>query len=223
MMSIGMYVRSLLRGRLARAEARRNRKLGPHVEDKYPDDEPLAEQRLSLSRRKPLMFRPLTPSDILAFHALRLEALRLHPESFVPTYDEERSIDPAAIAPRFRDDWISGGNFILGAYVFGWLVGAVGVRRWSRHKQRHKATLWLLFTHAAVRGQGIGRQLLEQAIDRCRRDPDLELLQLTVSGESDVARELYVSAGFQSYGIEQQALKLGDRYIDVELMAIPLA
>lgn len=180
------------------------------------------EQRLSLLRRGPLTFRPLTTSDLLAFRALRLEALRLHPESFVPTYDEERSIDPAAIAPRFRDDWISGGNVIIGAYIFGWLVGAVGVRRWSRYKQRHKATLWLLFTHAAVRGQGIGRQLLEQAIDHCRRDPEVEHLQLSVGNESGAARELYLSAGFRPYGIERQAMKLGDRYIDVELMAIPL-
>lgn len=195
-------------------------KAGSHMEDEYPEDEPRAEPRLSLSRRQPLSFRLLTPSDLLAFRALRLEALRLHPESFVPTYDEERSIDPAEIAPRFRDDWVSGGNFILGAYTFGWLVGAVGVRRWSRYKQRHKATLWLLFTHATVRRRGIGRELLERAIEQCRRDPELELLQLTVSTESDLARELYVSAGFHSYGIEPQAMKLGDRYIDVELMVI---
>lgn len=184
------------------------------------ESEPQADQRLRLLDRPLLTFRMLTTADILAFRALRLEALRLHPESFVPTYDEERSVDPATIAPRFRNDWISGGNFILGAYVYGWLVGAVGVRRWPRHKQQHKATLWLLFTHAAVRGQGIGRTLLERVIEQCRHDPDLEQLHLSVGSESAAARRLYASVGFQPYGIEPHAMKLGDRYIDVELMAL---
>lgn len=184
--------------------------------------EPPEERRLSLVDRQPLTFRLLTTTDILAFRALRLDALRLHPESFVPTYDEEQRIDPAMIAPRFRNDWISGGSFIIGAYVFGWLVGAVGVRRWPRRKQQHKATIWLLFTRTDVRGQGIGRELLELAIEQCQQDPDLEQLHLSVGCESHAARQLYTSLGFRSYGIEPHALKLGHQYIDVELMVLPV-
>ncbi len=180
-------------------------------------------QRLSLVRRPALSFRMLTAEDELAFRALRLEALRLHPESFVPSYDEERDIDPETIPPRSRSDWMSGGNFILGAYAFGWLAGAVGVRRWPRRKQRHKATLWLIFTDPAVRGQGVGRKLLERAIMECQSDPELELLHLSVGSESQAARVLYTNLGFQPYGVEPQAMKLEDRYIDVELLALPVS
>lgn len=179
-------------------------------------------QRLSLLRRPSLSLRMLTSADDLAFRTLRLEALRLHPESFVPSYDEERSVDPETIAARSRHDWINGGNFIIGAYAFGWPAGAVGVRRWTRRKQRHKATLWLFFTHPAVRGQGVGRKLLEQAIEQCRHDSELELLHLSVGSGSGAARQLYASLGFQPYGIEPKAMKLEDRYIDVELMALPV-
>lgn len=165
--------------------------------------------------------RTLGTSDIPAFRALRLDALRLHPESFVPTYEEERSVEAAAVAAKFRNDWINDGNFILGAYRNGWLVGAIGVKRWPRQKQRHKATIWLLYTHADMRGRGTGRRLLEAAVERCRRDPDIEMVHLSVGRESDTARRLYASLGFESYGIEPRALKLGDcHYIDVEMMAL---
>lgn len=165
--------------------------------------------------------RALTTSDTPAFRALRLDALRLHPESFVPTYEEERAADSRSVASRFRDDWIHGGNFILGAYRQGWLVGAVGVKRWPREKQRHKATIWIMYTTEEVRGQGTGRQLLDAALDRCRLDPEIELVHLSVSGESSAARTLYASAGFRTCGIEPRALKLGeDHYVDVEQMVL---
>ena len=209
-------------GRVARI-ADSTEKAEPVLIDPQSAPEPRDDQRLSLVRRPALSFRMLTAEDELAFRALRLEALRLHPESFVPSYEEERGIDPEAVPPRSRSDWMTGGNFILGAHAFGWLAGAVGVRRWPRRKQRHKATLWLIYTDPAVRGQGVGRKLLKHAIDQCRRDPELEVLHLSVGSESAAARVLYTGLGFQPYGIEPRAMKLEDRYIDVELMALPVS
>lgn len=165
--------------------------------------------------------RALTTSDTPAFRSLRLDALRLHPESFVPTYEEERAADSRSVASRFRDDWIHDGNFILGAYRQGWLVGAVGVKRWPRQKQRHRATIWIMYTHADFRGQGTGRQLLDAALDRCREDDDIELVHLSVSSDSGAAKNLYLGAGFRTYGIEPRALKLENgHYVDVELMVL---
>jgi RimJ/RimL family protein N-acetyltransferase len=165
--------------------------------------------------------RALTTSDTPAFRALRLDALRLHPEAFVPTYEEERAADSRSLASRFRDDWIHDGNFILGAYRHGWLVGAIGVKRWPRQKQRHKATIWLMYTTQEIRGQGTGRELLDAALDRCRQDPEIELVHLSVSSGSSAARALYANAGFRTYGIEPRALRLDeDRYIDVEQMVL---
>lgn len=150
------------------------------------------------------------------------DARRLHPEAFVPTFEEERSVDPALLGPEVQTAWISDGSFLLGAYHHDQLVGAAGIRRSPRHKQRHKATLWILFAHPSVQGHGIGRRLLEAALDRCRRTPELELLHLTVGTESAAARRLYLSVGFQPYGMEPQSMKLEDHYIDVELMALRL-
>jgi ribosomal protein S18 acetylase RimI-like enzyme len=127
---------------------------------------------------------------------MRLEALRRHPEAFILTYEDERAVDPAMIAPRFRDEWFRGENFIFGAFVGGWLVGAVGVRCGARVKQRHRATVWLHSTDPAVRGSGIGRRLLEDAIGRCREHLAITVMHLSVGGKSRVARDLYRRLGF---------------------------
>ena len=175
-----------------------------------------------LPTRAPIDIQVLSSDHILAFRALRLDALRHHPEAFVPTWEDERSVEPAIVAARFRNDWTSDGSFILGAFSGGRLVGSVGVRRWPREKQRHRATMWILYTDPSFRGRGIGRRLLHEAIAQCRLLPDLEVLQLSVSTESRAARQMYVDAGFRSCGVEPKALRLPDRYVDVEMMVLDL-
>jgi RimJ/RimL family protein N-acetyltransferase len=197
--------------------------MGSPVVNPHPLDTGLyGRQRFSLVTTVPFEIRALGTEHIPVFRALRLEALRQHPEAFVPTWEEERAVDPSTAAARFRNDWVSEGNFILGAFVHGRLVGAIGVRRWTRQKQNHRATIWLFFTDPVVRGQGIGRSLLNAAIEECRRHPELELLHLSVSVESDSAYRLYAQAGFRCYGVEPRAIRLEDRSIDVALMVLEL-
>ena len=184
-----------------------------------PLDTPILADPRPVSMLGPVTLRTLSHVDLPDFRVLRLEAVRRHPETFVPTAEEAQAHDPAA---RARTDWLDDGSFILGAYRGEQLVGALGVRRATRRKLAHKATLWLLYTQAAVRGQGIGRQLLQAAIARCRQEPELAVLQLTVGNESEAAQRLYARAGFQAYGVERQAMQLDDRSIDVTLMALDL-
>lgn len=194
-----------------------------HVVRPHPlDADAFGWPHFSVISTAPVRIESLTTDHIPAFRALRLDALRRHPEAFIPTWEEERRVDPSTIASRYRDDWIHDGNFILGAFLHGRLVGAIGVRRWGRQKQRHRATIWLLFTDPSARGRGIGRSLLNDAIDRCRSHPEIELLHLSVSVESETARRLYEDAGFACYGVEPKAIKLDDRVIDVALMALDL-
>jgi RimJ/RimL family protein N-acetyltransferase len=45
------------------------------------------------------------------------------------------------------------------------------------------------------------------------------VVQLTVVAGNETARRLYAGLGFEEYGLEKKALKLGDRYFDEILMA----
>lgn len=166
--------------------------------------------------------RYLNESDAHAFQILRLDALREFPEAFGMTYAEERDSPWSEYLQRFHTEWISGDSVILGAFLSGRLVGALGLRRWMREKQRHKGYIWIFFLEPEARGNGFGRHLLNAGLQYARQLPGLAQIQLSVSAGSQSARTLYVSFGFEPFGCERHALKVQDRFIDLELMALNL-
>ncbi len=104
----------------------------------------------------------------------------------------------------------------------GQLVGLAGFRREEEAKKRHKGVIWGMYVPNELRGQGIGKALLEAAIEYAKSLPDLERINLAVVLTNKEARLLFVAHGFQSYGTERKALKLHDRYFDQELMTLPI-
>lgn len=182
-----------------------------------------AERRTWVVQRDAKSIRFLEERDASAFRLLRLEALRELPEAFGPTYVEERNMPCEEYFRRFKEDWISGDNAIVGAFQGARIVGAVGLRRWTREKQRHKAYIWILYVELDARGSGIGKQLLDEIITYGRHMEGLDQVQLSVSAESHSVRSLYASSGFRPYGREQGALKIDDRCIDLEFMALHFA
>lgn len=169
-----------------------------------------------------LDIRSLTAANAHQFHELRLQALCEFPEAFGATYMEARDSPWSSFIQRFEAEWIAGDNMIMGTFQEGRLVGSLGFRRWSREKQRHKGYIWLFYVTPNMRGQGIGTRLFRDALRYTGALPGLEQLQLSVAVEGRTARSLYAAFGFESYGCERRALKLGDRYVDTELMALHL-
>lgn len=178
------------------------------------------EERTWVEQRGTKSIRFLEERDASAFRLLRLEALRELPEAFSPTYAEERDMPWEEHSRRFKEQWISGDNAIVGAFQGARLVGVVGLRRWTREKQRHKAYIWILYVELDARERGIGKQLLDAIIAYGRDLEGLNQVQLSVSAENHPVRSLYASSGFRPYGCEQGALKINDRCIDLELMAL---
>ncbi|MGI8855840.1 MAG: GNAT family N-acetyltransferase, partial [Thermomicrobiales bacterium] len=109
--------------------------------------------------------------------------------------------------------------FVLGAWAPE-LVGTVGFFRQSGQKARHKGMIWGMYVAPEARGQGLGRALLAETLARAAAVPGIELIQLNVVTTNTAAHALYLSLGFTVYGTERHALKLGDRYVDEELMAL---
>lgn len=160
--------------------------------------------------------RRLTEDAAAEFWALRLRALRDHPEAFGRSYEESLLVPAAAVSPQFRAEWTLPHGVMLGAMAGGLLVGIVGVRLLEPEPQRHKATIRSVYVAPEHRGRGLARSLLEAAIAQATVMPGLEQLQLTVGTERAAARRLYASLGFESFGVERRALKHGDRYVDEE-------
>jgi ribosomal protein S18 acetylase RimI-like enzyme len=156
--------------------------------------------------------RLLSGADAPDFQAFRLEALERHPAAFAAAPEEEagRSLEEVAL----RLD----GGAVFGAFVDGRLVGSAGFAQPERAKKRHKGLLWGVYVQAALRGQGLGRCLVERVIDHARSR--VEQLHATVSATNLAARELYRRLGFQIYGLEPRGLKVGDHYFDQELLVL---
>jgi len=164
--------------------------------------------------------RVLRADDARAFRALRIRALRDHPEAFGRTPDEVDSAD--VLAERFGRAAGSETDFALGAFDAEGLVGIAGCHRELLAKHRHVATVWGVYVAPERRGAGLGRALMQAVMDRARKWPDLEYLWLEVTTTNVEARGLYVSCGFTTMAVKSRSLKLGSRYYDEELMVLDL-
>lgn len=167
--------------------------------------------------------RILNEHDIANFRSLRLRALQETPDAFGGTYDEFSLESLSSIAERTLPKESFPERFVLGAFDSdNSLVGVVGCYRESHKKSRHKATVWGMYVAPEVRGQGIGKQLMQALLTRCTTITGIEQIHLGVVTTNVAARHLYETLGFRTYGIEPHALKDGERYVDEEFMLLSL-
>ena len=164
--------------------------------------------------------RLLTGNDAEPWWHLRLLALRDAPSSFAESVDEHesRSID----STREFFQALSDENFIVGMFEGDELAGMAGFYRHKHAKFRHKGTIWGVYVRPESRRKGAARAILNEVIRRAEMIPGLEQVLLVVAATQHNARRLYESLGFRKYGVEPRSLKIGDQYIDDELMLLYL-
>jgi RimJ/RimL family protein N-acetyltransferase len=162
--------------------------------------------------------RLLTEHDVEEFVRLRLEALTREPYAFGRAPEDPLPWPPDSVGSRLRA--VPEGNFLVGAFEGRQMVGQAGFFRFEGRKEHHKGSIWGVYVTAAMRGQGVAKAMLTQMFDRVRSYPDLEQVSLSVSVRQEAARQLYSALGFEVYGYERHALKVGDTYVDEEHMVL---
>lgn len=166
-----------------------------------------------------MLVRMLGPADATLYRSLRLRALREHPDAFTSSWEEERELPVEAAAQRLA------AHPFWGAYRQAELYGFVGLQREPRTKNRHKATVMGMYVAPEVAGQGVGRKLLAALVAHARLN-GLASLVLTVTDGNERAVRLYTSAGFRSFGIEPDAIRVAGRplaknHMHLDLNATP--
>jgi ribosomal protein S18 acetylase RimI-like enzyme len=71
-----------------------------------------------------------------------------------------------------------------------------------------------------MRGKGAGRALLKAVLERAAGIEGVEQILLTVATTQAAALRLYRALGFESFGCERRALKIGGGYVDEEYMVL---
>jgi ribosomal protein S18 acetylase RimI-like enzyme len=90
-----------------------------------------------------------------------------------------------------------------------------------RRPIRHIGDVFGMYVVPECAGRGVGRLLLDACLARAR-ETGLEQLRLTVTEINVRAKSLYERAGFRAFGLEHNAVKVGEQYFDKCHMALAL-
>ena len=155
-------------------------------------------------------FRRLTVDDLDIFREIRGEALREFPQAFYSP-EEDQGGDAATAAYL---QWLSG--TVLGAFAGRNLVGIAGFYVSSDVRSRHRGRIYTVYVRQASRGKGVGdgpiKELLALAAV-CVEQVHLDVL-LTAT---DVIKT-YKRNGFEIYGTDPRAVRVGDSTYDKYMM-----
>lgn len=151
--------------------------------------------------------RRLTPDDAPEYRALRLRALREHPDAFTSDWEDANARPQAESRQRLASAWVP----FWGAFDEGGaMVGMVGLECASRAKERHKGVVVAMYVAQEAAGHGLGRELL-QALMAHAAAIGLTDLVLTVTEGNAPAIHLYREAGFAAFGTEPRAIVVEGR------------
>lgn len=155
-----------------------------------------------------LEVRQLTEDDAEIYREIRLQALEHHPEAFQATYESVADLPLDAYRQRLRR------YALFGGFIGGQLCGFVGFFPLKNPKISHKGLLWGMYVKEDARGSGLAEKMVEAVVEHARGE--VEQVLISVIADNDRARRFYEKMGFEPYGLERRALKIGERYYDEE-------
>lgn len=160
----------------------------------------------------PMAVQRLRPGHAAAYRALMLQAYADHPDAFTSAA-VERAVLPLAWWEARLDPSADAGECVFAAMQGDRLLGVAGLAVEAREKTRHKATLFGMVVGTESHGHGIGRQLVMAVLAHARTRAGLRVVQLTVTEGNRAAAALYRSCGFEAFGTEPLAVRVGDRFV----------
>lgn len=158
-----------------------------------------------LTLKQPMRIAVLSAAHVRQCRALMLHAYEHAADAFTSTVEERAGEPESWWVRRIADP--TGMTMAFGGFVGDELVGTVALEFSPKPKTKHKALVIGMYVMPEWRGNGAARALLQAAIDRCRSQGDILVMQLTVTEGNEPAIALYRSAGFEPFGTEPMAIR----------------
>lgn len=155
-----------------------------------------------------LAARLLTAADAAPYVALRREMLLDSPWAFLASPEDDMAADPAGVAARLQE----GTNAIAvveDAQEPGRFIASAGIVRQPHRKAQHRVVIWGVYVTPRARGLGAGRAVMQLAIETARSWPGVAAICLSASERSVDAIRLYKKLGFEPWGVEPDAVRIG--------------
>ena len=154
--------------------------------------------------------KTLPPERWREARELRLHALKTDPIAFGSSYEEEENLAEAEWQRRMKN--------ALFALSDGKPVGTITYLFSDRVKGKHIARIFGVYVDPNYRGQGLGRKLLENALELIQENKGVVKVQLMVNQEQGVAVTLYKGMGFDVVGQMKKEIKVGEQFYDELIM-----
>ena len=146
---------------------------------------------------------------------LRRIALHEAPHAFASSPEDDYARTLEAVRESLKPDVSA---VTIGAIDSG-LIGSVALLLPTRVKFVHKATIVGMYVHPDNRGRGVGKQLLDAAIEYARTLKGVTSVRLDVSETAYDAKAMYEKAGFIAWGVEPDALCVdGELLSEIHMM-----
>jgi ribosomal protein S18 acetylase RimI-like enzyme len=167
-----------------------------------------------------LQIRLLVSDEADEWWRLRQESLENDPEAFSSSPEDRQSLKADEVRQRLSSNPTE--FFIVGAFEDRQLVGMSGFQRQYGMKSCHKGGVWGVYVTPKWRGHGVGRRLMEALLEHAAGIQGVEQILIAVTATRTAASALYRSLGFEQFGLEPRAVKVGNRYFDEEHMLLIL-
>ncbi len=153
--------------------------------------------------------RKLRPGEAPMYRAMRLASLQRYPESFGYTHEEEAGISRLPFETAI--DNATPDRFVIGAFAGSRLVGLAGFSRYDRAKARHRGQISQVYVDPGSQGRSVGAALMRALLDAAFDVTGIEQLDLSLVTTNLAAQRLYERLGFETFGIQENFFKLGER------------
>ncbi|KKC99445.1 GNAT family N-acetyltransferase [Photobacterium halotolerans] len=138
-----------------------------------------------------MIIRALTPADIPAYRDIRLESLRLYPDCFGASYEEQRQLPILYFERNIASQSLQ--HTMLGVFEGEELIGLCGVSE----RENRTVLLTQMYVKSRCQGAGVGVALINAAKHTAAEKHQARVIELDVYPHNLAAKRRYEQAGFQ--------------------------